>query len=230
VLPDGVNWRLVWNDEFDGTKIDPSKWNIQPDAPRGAGFWSPNNVSLDGEGHIVFKATVRDGKPVGAGIDTFRKFAAVGGFFTFRCKLSAQPGYRPAIWITTSLVERVGDEGRDGTEIDVMEQPSRNNVVHLSLHWDGYGKDHKTTTTLGTLKGGLDDWHIFSVWWRPDRYIFYVDGQEAWNTSDGGVSKVPEIIKIGIEPPWPLERFQRRSLDEKDTFICDYARYYRPVE
>ena len=26
LLPEGKNWQLVWNDEFDGTELDRTKW------------------------------------------------------------------------------------------------------------------------------------------------------------------------------------------------------------
>ena len=28
-LPDGHEWKLVWNDEFDGTELDESKWGFR---------------------------------------------------------------------------------------------------------------------------------------------------------------------------------------------------------
>jgi len=223
----GKSWKLVWRDEFDGQEIDKSKWNVITDSPRGEGFWSDDNVALDGDGHIVFKATQRGDKVVGAGMDTYGKFAATGGFFTFRCKLSPHPGYRPAIWITSKSVNEVGNEGRDGTEIDVMEQPSRSDEVYLNLHWDGYGEGHRTTGVKSKIKGALNDWHVFSVLWAPTGYTFFVDGEKAWETQDGGVSQVDEVIKIGIEVPWPLARYRDYEFSGEDVFVCDYARVYK---
>ena len=28
-LPESKNWKLVWNDEFDGTELDTSKWGFR---------------------------------------------------------------------------------------------------------------------------------------------------------------------------------------------------------
>jgi len=33
-----TGWDLVWHDEFDGTSLDPSKWEIEVNA-RGGGGW-----------------------------------------------------------------------------------------------------------------------------------------------------------------------------------------------
>lgn len=226
-LPEGKKWRMIWNDEFDGSAIDNSKWNVSPLVIRDKGFWSNDNVYLDGKGHIIFKATRRGNQVVGAGIDTYRKFSTSGGYFAFRCTLATLPGYRPAIWLTTPSVERVGDEGRDGTEIDVFEQPVRNGRVDLNLHWDGYGKDHKTTGIKFYLTKPLSEWHDFGLWWKADEYIFFVDGKIAWVTKDGGVSQVDQIIKIAIEVPWFSDKFQRSEFGEEDFFMCDYARVFK---
>ena len=29
VLPENKNWKLIWNDEFDGTELDTSKWGFR---------------------------------------------------------------------------------------------------------------------------------------------------------------------------------------------------------
>jgi hypothetical protein len=37
--PADTTWKLVWNDEFEGTKLDETKWEVPPDAPRKGGWW-----------------------------------------------------------------------------------------------------------------------------------------------------------------------------------------------
>ncbi len=37
--PNGKTWNLVWHDEFDGRKLDSTKWDVMPDAPRKGGWW-----------------------------------------------------------------------------------------------------------------------------------------------------------------------------------------------
>ena len=49
--PEGKTWKLVWHDEFDGTKLDESKWDV-PDNRRRDGWWSPKAVSVD-KGHLA---------------------------------------------------------------------------------------------------------------------------------------------------------------------------------
>ena len=57
-------------------------------------------------------------------------------------------------------VNKVGDEGRDGTEIDIVEIPWRDGKVTFNLHWDGYGKDHKSAGSNTTeIRGRLFSAH-----------------------------------------------------------------------
>lgn len=63
LLPDGKKWQLVWSDEFDGNALDESKWNYR------LNYWgkrfdayTDKGVYLDGEGHVVFRPVVIDGK------------------------------------------------------------------------------------------------------------------------------------------------------------------------
>lgn len=221
------SWDLIWHDEFDGKSLDMSKWSYGLEGKRGEGLWSRKNVFLSGDGYLIFRASTSGDTYVGAGIDTYRHFETLGGFFSFRCKLPKLPGFRPAIWLTTPNVEAVGNDGVDGTEIDIMEQPGRHQVVHLNLHWDGYGEQHKTIGTTARLIGSLDEWHTFSLYWSAAEYVFYVDNLEAWRTSAGGVSKVPQFIRLGIETPWRPSAFAMPKSSNMDYFVCDYARVYR---
>ena len=58
--PAGQTWKLVWQDEFDGDKLDTTKWTPRPDGKRKGGWWSQEAVGLDGKGNLVIK-TFMDG-------------------------------------------------------------------------------------------------------------------------------------------------------------------------
>ncbi|NOX55762.1 MAG: glycoside hydrolase family 16 protein [Planctomycetes bacterium] len=222
--PKGKVWKLVWHDEFDGQQLDESKWDVPPDARRRDGWWMRRAIRLDGRGHLVI-ATLKDGdRYIDGCVRTQGKFERAFGYFVVRAKLQKQPGHWTAFWLMGSGVTRVGDEGRDGTEIDIMEKPWLDDRVQHTLHWDGYGKNHKSKGKVVRVPGVMEGFHTFALWWAPDEYIFYVDGRETWRTRAGGVCQVPLYIKLSDEIGRWAGDIKKAKLP--DHFLVDYVRVY----
>ena len=135
-----------------------------------------------------------------------------------------QPGHWAAFWMMCPGVNRVGDEGRDGTEIDIVEMPWRDGKVTMNLHWDGYGKAHKSAGTNFTRPELAEGFHDYGLLWTPEQYVFYVDGHEVWRSKAGGVSQVPEYLKLTEEiGSWGGDI---KKADLPDYFEVDYVRVY----
>ena len=62
LLPEGKKWKLVFSDEFDGEKLDESKWSYRLDywGERFAAY-TDKGVYLDGKSNAVFKPVFEDG-------------------------------------------------------------------------------------------------------------------------------------------------------------------------
>ncbi len=149
---------------------------------------------------ILAISTFKDGdRYLDACVRTRGKFEHAHGYYVARIKLQDQPGHWSAFWLYNSSVGKIGDEGRDGTEIDIMEKPWLDDRVQHALHWDGYGKEHKSEGKVATVPGVMEGWHTFALWWKADEYVFYVDGKETWRTDAGGVCQVPLYIKLSDE-------------------------------
>ncbi|MBP7053761.1 MAG: alpha-L-fucosidase [Phycisphaerae bacterium] len=223
-LPDGQNWQLVWNDEFEGSTVDSSKWEILGDFQRRDGFWVKNDVYVDGRGHLILR-TKKDGDRYTCGAARTRgRFEHRYGYWVCRCKFPSQEGHWPAFWLHADTVGRIGDAGRDGTEIDIMEKPWREDRITQNLHWDGYGKEHQHVGTTFDFPGLSEGFHTFGLHWTPDEYIFYVDGKETWRTTGGGVSQAPGYAKLTEEiGAWGGD-IKKAGLP--DHFIVDYVRVY----
>ena len=226
--PAGQQWKIIWQDEFDGTKIDPSKWEVIGDIKRRDAFWVKADAFLDGESHLVLR-TRQDGSRYTSGaVRTRGKFEHHFGYYECRCRFGTQPGHWPAFWLMSPSVGRVGDEGRDGTEIDIMEKPWLTDQINYALHWDGYGKDHKSKGLKVSIPGISQGWHTFGLLWKSDEYVFYIDGKETWRTSAGGVSQVDAYIKLTEEfGNWGGDVTKARL---PDTFTVDYVRVFDLVE
>lgn len=227
-LAAGKELKLVWSDEFGGEKIDDTKWEVLGDSKRRDHWWLKEDSYLDGEGNLVLR-TKKAGKRYSSGaVRTMGKFEHKSGYFQCRCILPVEEGHWAAFWLMCNGVTSIGNEGRDGTEIDIMEWPWRDGRVQHTLHWDGYGKAHKSKGKVSKTAGLSEGYHTFGLLWTEDEYVFYVDGRETWRTSAGGVSQVPEYIKLSEEiGDWGGD-IKKAHLP--DYFIVDHVRVYDIVE
>lgn len=229
-LPDGQSWELIWHDEFQGREMDPDKWEIIGDVARKGGFWTRANTRMDGRGHLELTVDKKNREFHCGAVRTMKKFEEKYGFFICRAKLpeDAGKGYHAAFWLMSRSVDQVGNEGRDGTEIDIFEKFQNDNSIQQALHWDGYGSAHKFVTHKTDCPGIRDGFHTFAVWWTPDEYIFYIDGEETWRTNAGGVSQVPAYIKLTTEVEEdPFNgNIRTAPLNLPDHFLIDYVRVY----
>jgi len=222
--PSGKQWKLVWSDEFDGAQLDETKWNRLGDSKRRDGYWVKEDAYVDGKGNLVLRVK-KDGSRFTCGaVNTRGKFEHAFGYYVVRCKLPRHEGHWPAFWLMCDGVTKIGNDGRDGTEIDIIEVPWRDGRLTCNLHWDGYGKEHQTAGIKFTVQGVQEGWHTFALWWKTDEYVFYVDGKEVWRTTAGGVSQVPEFVKLTEEiGEWGGDI---RKAELPDYFYVDYVRVY----
>jgi len=222
---------LVWQDEFDGTALDVSKWQPCPEWKRqGLSYWEADNHRLTGAGELILEVT-EEGDSVKCGaIRTRSLYAQKYGYFEVRCKVPQIHGGWAAFWLMPHQ-NLPGNQGRDGTEMDVFE--SINGIhgkVNHALHWDGYGDDHQSTGKSLTRPDIYDDaYHTFGLWWTPTEYVFYIDDAETWRTSAGGVSQVEQYLKLTLEvtdADWAGD--WNDQVEKPIEWYIDYVRTYQP--
>jgi len=226
-LPVGAEYKLVWSDEFDGQELDLAKWDYRQLGPRRDAVNVKDTVSLDGQGNLVLMTKRQGDEYHTAMIGTQGTFETTFGYFEVRVKLQEQLGHWSAFWLQSpSLGDPLGDPGKAGTEIDIFEYLRKDgDRVHHNLHWDGYSKAHhkhsgQTVTVVG-LAGG---WHTVGLLWTETEYVFYIDGQETWRSSDG-VSHRDEYLILSLEVgPWAGDISQARL---PDHLYIDYVRVYQ---
>ena len=177
-LPGGeAQWRLTFEDDFDGETLDLTKWRILPSkspvAPRVDAYWSREQTFVDGEGHLIIQVDEVDGEYHAGAVDTKGNFEQAYGYYEARVQLPTEEGFWTAFWLMTDGVLRVGDEGRDGTEIDIYEAPyATEDRIHHALHWDGYGEHHRVAGHNVLVPGIHQGFHTFALEWNVDEYVF----------------------------------------------------------
>ena len=190
-------FELVWNDEFDGTEIDNSKWSYDlgdgcqiSDDLCGWGnneleYYTdrPENAFLE-NGNLVIKAIreipfyLGQHQYTSARMVTKNKGDWKYGRIDVRAKLPVGQGLWPAIWMLPTD-EVYGGWPRSG-EIDIMENiGSEPNRVFGTIH---YGHDFWRFNSQGIEKeegepNFAEEFHVFTVLWDEDCIQFQVDGQ-----------------------------------------------------
>ena len=233
-LPNGTGeWQLIWQDEFNGTSIDTSKWNIE-------GNWDLNpNDQLDywvntanasvADGNLILKVDYDsvNKRYNGAGIHSNNKYEHLYGYYEARILFPTQQGQNPAFWMHSWNMPHIDSSGVDGSEIDIIEKPWIIDQFQQTLHWDGYGLYHKSSANISTFPTLSNGYHTIGLLWQPDSYKFYIDGTQTWSTQAGGVSKVPSFLWFTNAPSRWGGQVELASLP--DTMKVDYVRVYDPV-
>lgn len=165
-------------------------------------------------------------------------FSQAFGYFECRVKFPNSKGLWSAFWLQSPNMRKVGNEGKDGTEIDVYESAfinSKKSEMGHALLWDGYGKDGKVSGYIGALEQDLyDGYHTFALKWTPEYYVFYIDGVATWATDDGDVSRVKEFLRLTVEidagDEWGPHGKKIGAFDDSkaaDDFMIDYVKVWQ---
>lgn len=246
---------LVWSDEFDGTSLDRTKWDVPNKEPRhGGSFWMADQVSVsDGVLRLGISLVTDPTNSYNCGAVRTRArhatdlFAQTYGYFEARCKLpkNVSADYWAAFWMMAGRVTDDEPSTQKGSEIDIMESFTfANNGEHkLTLHWNGYGKLHNSwSLPCGNRPQLLDgEFHTYGFYWDETKYVSFVDGVEVGRTdflnkgsSQGGKTvsdgpcREPGYIKLSCEAAtWPGNPGWEDPLPTGDEFLVDYVRVYQ---
>lgn len=169
LLPKGKNFKLVWNDEFDGDRLDDSKWGYRTNFWGRPAHWfatpSDNAVEVK-DGLLRMKLVKRpDGQFVSPQLQTGEvvwdapfvhdpkgfwplakrerpKFVRRYGYYECRCRLQQLPGWWSAFWMQAPMQGCSLDARRAGIEHDIMESFTPGEIIPHCFHFDGYGAEH----------------------------------------------------------------------------------------
>src|SRR5579875_3713593 len=170
-------WSTVFSDNFAGAAgSPPSSANWFYDIGTGYGTGeveqttnSTNNVYLDGNGHLVLKATSSGGNWTSARIESTRDDfeAPPGGQLEMTAEIE-QPnpangsGYWPAFWALGSPM-RVGGGWPQSGEIDMMEDVNGLNEASQTLHDSAGSSGHALIACPGAASSCQTGYHTYSV-------------------------------------------------------------------
>ncbi|MBN1999440.1 glycoside hydrolase family 16 protein [candidate division KSB1 bacterium] len=225
-IPEPPGWSLVWHDEFDGKKIDLTKWEHEVNA-RGGGnnelqyYTARSENSYVKNGVLVIEAiketfTGSEGtrEYTSARLRTKNKGDWTYGRFEIRAKLPYGQGIWPAIWMLPTDNE-YGGWAASG-EIDIMELVGHEpNKVHGTLHYGGGWPENKHTGKSYTLAQGnfSQDFHVFTIEWKEGEIRWYMDGVHyqtltEWYSTNGEFpapfdKRFHLLLNVAVGGNWP---------------------------
>ncbi|NJN13456.1 MAG: glycoside hydrolase family 16 protein, partial [Richelia sp. RM1_1_1] len=134
---------------------------------RGYGIVKAENCYLDNAGHLIIEAKKADTVYHIGQVGTQKTFLVQYGYFECSVQLITQVGSSCSFWLQSpSFGKIIDDPAKSGTEIDIFEyrKKVRNDEVHHTIHWNGYGEFHEQhgkvrSTKELTLAFILLDWN-----------------------------------------------------------------------
>ena len=247
---DTTQWELVWNDEFNLSNIDQSKWNHEE--------WGPGMVNdeLQAYTNRSINSYIEDSCLVirtlhenynGANYTSARMNSAGKGDFLYgkidiKAKLPSGSGTWPAIWmLPTDWV--YGGWPASG-EIDIMEHVGCNlNWVKGSIHtedcnWNdgcpnqsagGNGQDQY-------IPGVSDNFIIYSIEWSASKIDFFINNNHYWTFTNIGEGsgmwpfdqEFHIILNLAIGGSWGgICEIDNSSFPQK--MKVDFVRVYKSI-
>lgn len=226
--PEKGEWKLVWQDEFSGTQLDKTKWNVltrETSKHDELQYYVPDEVYLE-NGLLRIRSRVRDfgdKKYTSGRLDTKDKMVMKYGRIEIKGKLPVGQGLWPAYWLYPQerdwQMEYVMSEavanGRESSipelrpwysEIDIMEfLGHEKNIIYATFHYYSFKgvKRVSSGTHTGDVSYG-DDFHIYALEWEIDEMRWFLDGKLIHSCKEG----VPHnghflILNTAIGGSWP---------------------------
>lgn len=235
-LPPG-DWSLVWEDNFDGSTLDATKWGFRTENYRATRHhdgntiywrWENDNVSV-ANSKLVLKntrITTSVDTVLAAAISSMNLFESTYGYYEARIKIApTADGCHTAFWLQSRTTGSVGDGGSDGAEIDVLESAFLTNRYNTAVHWDGYGEYHQSWGTRVEANVHDGAYHTYGLEWSPDYYKFYFDGQLKSTYTEIGVSNSLEYIILSTGASWGEGNAHKGSFP--NHAYVDYVKVYK---
>ena len=184
MISNNAQSQTIFFDDFSGTKLDRSKWNVEitgytVNNEQQAYVDSSATVYID-QGILVIQPRYSPGFKTLEGktfdfisgrINTRKKFEFTHGRASARVRTTEGAGLWPAWWMLGN------GQWPNAGEIDIMEYIGESDWASAAVHGPGYSGETPFVNRL-YFTGGNDvtHWHIYAVDWTPDSLVFKYDG------------------------------------------------------
>ena len=236
-IGDAGAWKLVFDDEFNGTKLDTAKWSTgwlasgitTPVNTTEKECYDPAQVSVSGGSlnlALIAKSEscgIPDPEYASGLVNTSGKYSYTYGFLQARVWLPGVSGNAdkvanwPAVWTD-------GQNWPTDGEDDIAEGIKGKLCAHFHSEVNPGGTEAADGTAddaaiHGCVTGGLTNgWHTFGADWEPGSVTYYYDGKDIGSVTTG-VTSAPMflILNYAAGPPYQAP----------STMKVDYVRVWQ---
>lgn len=191
----GGTWNLKFNDEFNATSVDRSKfpechWATRPGCtgqnPKEMQAYRPGNVTVSGgSAHLTAK---RENVRVPELNSTFNytsgslatgswagkpsTFKMQYGYVEARMKTAPGKGMWSSLWLASADMEWP-------PEIDIVEAPNHNeHQAHSNVHFKNRdGSRGQAGSSYTSSRNLSQSYHVYGLEWTPTQIKWYIDGR-----------------------------------------------------
>ncbi len=204
-------WKLVWEENFNGNKLDTATWNYDVNGDGGGNnelqYYTARDTNVyvkDGLLHIRgLKEDYLTHHYTSAKLTTSRKADFTFGKMEIRAKIPVGLGMWPAIWMMPTD-SKFGSWPWSG-EIDIMETKGQTpEILYGTMHYGPAWPNNRSTggkIVRPNPAGWGDDFHTYSIIWQKEKIEWLVDGVKF---HEGSIASVTDQKNV----PYPFnERF-----------------------
>ncbi len=247
---DLTGYKLVFNEEFEGTEINKSVWSLHEgdgDPDRAGIRTSKYTYVSDGKLYMPIKLV--DFEYNGETVKTWTldslamKECYSYGYFECRAIMPKAHNGSGAFWLQSpySYVDGIAPTG--GVEVDIVESQCyggshigsyQNNpqIYEVNIHYNS-DANRKKLRAHGIKVPGDDmyeNFHTYGLLWTPKWYVFYVDGYPAYKTTFGMAGpEAQEYVRLSTDLRGSnLKAASDAYVDNNDTaMIVDYVKIWQ---
>jgi len=220
-------WVMTWNDEFNGTTVDGTKWRVENAAlvkNNELQYYTPQNVSVNG-GVLTLLSEKRNigGRAYASGlVESKDRFSQTYGRFEFKAKLPKTKGIWPALWT-------LPQSGIWPPEIDIMELLGHDPfTVYMTHHWGIWPAIANESTAFTSPVDLSLAFHTYRCEWFPGRIDYYVDDVlRAQHHINIPSQDFYIIMNTAVGGDWPGNPDATTVFPQRHQI--DYVRVYRYV-
>lgn len=186
------------------------------------GVSSPADPSVECVGGVWDNAMVGTGR-------SEEPFQFTYGTAAARVRVQSGQGMHGAFWLQTmgeggleiDTMEYYGDGHRSGLQTKLYDQLADPELASV-------GGEVDPSAVLDEGETPADGWHVYSVEWSPEGYVFRVDGEVTMTTDKPRVADGPEEVVLSLlTSDWALDD---GTTSEDSTMAVDWVRVWQDPE